>query len=122
MKGSKIAVIGGGFSGLSTACYLAKSGFEVHVFEQHTVTGGRGRYYSENGFTFDMGPSWYWMPDVFERFFNDFNRSLSSYYELIRLDPGYRVFFENDHLDVAADLKLLYERFDAIEQIGRAHV
>ena len=56
-----------------------------------------------------------WMPDVFERFFNDFNRSLSSYYELIRLDPGYRVFFENDHLDVAADLKLLYERFDAIE-------
>ena len=115
MKGPKIAVIGGGFSGLSTACYLAKSGFEVHVFEQHAVTGGRGRYYSENGFTFDMGPSWYWMPDVFERFFNDFNRSLSSYYELIRLDPGYRVFFENDHLDVAADLKLLYERFDAIE-------
>lgn len=119
---TKIAVIGGGFSGLSTACYLAKAGYDVHVYEQHAIMGGRGRHYTENGFVFDMGPSWYWMPDVFERFFNDFNRSVASYYHLIRLDPGYRVFFERDALDVPANIEHLFACFEAIEPGSAAHL
>ena len=74
MSKKRIAIIGAGFSGLSSACYLAKQGFEVTVYEKHDVIGGRSRSYSEQGFTFDMGPSWYWMPDVFEKFFGDFGK------------------------------------------------
>jgi len=88
----------------------------------HDVFGGRGRHYTENGFVFDMGPSWYWMPDVFERFFNDFNRSVANYYHLIRLDPGYRVFFESDALDVSANIEQLYACFEAIEPGSAAHL
>ena len=69
----KIAVIGAGISGLSASSYLAKAGHEVHVFEKHNQPGGRARQFTtDNGFTFDMGPSWYWMPDVMEGFFADF--------------------------------------------------
>lgn len=65
----KIAVIGSGFSGLSTSAYLASAGYEVHVFEKNEVAGGRARQFrTETGYVFDMGPSWYWMPDVFEKF------------------------------------------------------
>ena len=77
-----ISIIGAGFSGLSAACYLAKWGYNVTVYEKHDTVGGRARMYTENGFSFDMGPSWYWMPDVFERFFNDFGKKVSDYYEL----------------------------------------
>ena len=74
MKKKKVAIIGAGFSGLSAACYLAKWGHEVSVYEKHNSVGGRARSYSEDGFLFDMGPSWYWMPDVFEKFFGDFGK------------------------------------------------
>ena len=74
MNKNKIAIIGAGFSGISAACYLAKSGYEVTVFEKHETLGGRCRSYTEDGFVFDMGPSWYWMPDVFEKFFADFGK------------------------------------------------
>ncbi len=115
MSKTKIAIIGAGYSGLSAACYLAKWGYEVTVYEKHTAIGGRARSFAEEGFVFDMGPSWYWMPDVFERFFADFNKKVSDYYHLVRLSPGYRVFFKDDFLDVPASLEELYKVFESIE-------
>ena len=115
MSKKKIAIIGAGFSGLSSACYLAKEGFDVTVYEKHDSIGGRSRSYTENGFVFDMGPSWYWMPDVFEKFFNDFDKKVSDYYNLVRLSPGYRVFFEDDKLDVPANIEELYALFEHYE-------
>jgi phytoene desaturase len=87
----KVNIIGSGFSSLSAACYLAQAGYEVEVFEKNKTVGGRARQFSEDGFTFDMGPSWYWMPDVFERFFADFNKKPSDYYELVKLSPAYEI-------------------------------
>ncbi len=110
-----VSIIGAGFSGLSAACYLAKAGCQVSVYEKHDSVGGRARSYTENGFVFDMGPSWYWMPDVFERFFNDFGKSVSDYYTLQRLDPGYRIFFEAGSMDVPASLEELYQLFESTE-------
>jgi phytoene desaturase len=92
MKGQKAIVIGSGFSGLSAASFLARDGFRVKVFEKNSLPGGRARKFESDGFTFDMGPSWYWMPDVFERFFGEFGKSSSDFYELKRLDPSYRIF------------------------------
>ncbi len=88
-----VSVIGGGFSSLSAACYLAKAGFQVEVFEKNATIGGRARQYKEAGFTFDIGPTWYWMPDVFEKFFSDFGKKPSDYYQLEKLDPAYKVVF-----------------------------
>ena len=110
-----VSIIGAGFSGLSAACYLAKAGCTVTVYEKHDSIGGRARSYTENGFVFDMGPSWYWMPDVFERFFNDFGKSVADYYTLQRLDPGYRIFFESGSMDVPASLEELYQLFETTE-------
>ena len=90
----KIFIIGSGFSSLSAACYLSKEGFEVHVFEKNDLIGGRARQFKSKGFTFDMGPSWYWMPDVFEKFFNDFGKSAKDFYQLKKLNPAYRVIFD----------------------------
>ena len=89
----KVIIIGSGFSSLSSACYLAKKGYQVDVFEKNNSLGGRARQFKQDGFTFDMGPSWYWMPDIFERFFNDFDKNPSDYYNLKRLDPAYEVYF-----------------------------
>jgi len=89
---AKIAVIGAGFSGLSAAAYLSEAGHEVHVFEKNATAGGRARQLETNeGYLFDMGPSWYWMPDVFERFFNDFGYQTSDWYSLKLLDPSFDV-------------------------------
>lgn len=115
MEKKKVAVIGAGFSGLSSACYLAKAGFDVTVYEKHSVVGGRSRSYTDDGFVFDMGPSWYWMPDVFEKFFNDFGKKVSDYYDLVRLSPGYRVFFSDDQMDIPANLEELYQLFEKYE-------
>jgi phytoene desaturase len=115
MSSKKIAIIGAGFSGLSASCYLAKAGYEVTVYEKHHELGGRARSYSEDGFTFDMGPSWYWMPDVFEKFFSDFGKKVSDYYDLIRLSPGYRVYFKDDFFDVPATIDELYLLFEKYE-------
>ncbi len=112
----KVAVIGSGFSGLATACYLAKSGFEVTVLEKHDRVGGRARQFSQNGFTYDMGPSWYWMPDIFEKFFSDFGKKVSDYYELERLSPSYRIYFEDGPLDIPSDIDELYALFDKLEK------
>ena len=99
----KAVVIGSGFAGLSAASFMAKAGWQVTVLEKHVMPGGRGRLYKEDGFTFDMGPSWYWMPDVFERYFNQFGKKVSDYYHLIRLDPSYRVYYPDAPIDIPAN-------------------
>ena len=112
----KVVVIGSGFAGLSAACNLAADGFEVTVLEKNSVPGGRARQYKADGFVFDMGPSWYWMPDVFEQFFARFGKKVSDYYTLQRLDPSYVVWFgPGDRMDVPAqmsDLEAMFERYE----------
>ncbi len=118
-----VAVIGAGFSGLSTAACLAKAGYDVTVFEKLNQPGGRARQLSENGFAFDMGPSWYWMPDVFEKFFQLFGKKTADFYDLKRLDPSYRIFFsEDDVLDVPAGEKQLFELFERREAGSAVHL
>ncbi|MGB1315136.1 MAG: phytoene desaturase family protein [Chitinophagales bacterium] len=117
MLNKNISIIGSGFSSLSTACYLAQAGFEVNVYEKNAQLGGRARQYSKDGFLFDMGPTWYWMPDVFDNFFADFGKKTSDYYALEKLDPGYRVYFgENDFIDIDAVLEKIFTSFEAIEK------
>jgi phytoene desaturase len=112
----RVAVIGSGFAGLSAACSLAKEGYEVVVFEKNPTPGGRARKFEADGFNFDMGPSWYWMPEVFENFFNQFGKTTSDFYQLIRLDPSYRIFFgENDLLDLPAGALALQTLFESME-------
>ena len=111
----KAIVIGSGFSGLAVSSFLAKDGWDVTVLEKHSLPGGRARKMEVNGFTFDMGPSWYWMPDVFERYFAQFGKKVSDYYQLHRLDPSYRVYFKNDILDIAADYEQLKASFEKLE-------
>lgn len=111
----KVVVIGSGFAGLSAASFMARAGWDVQVIEKHNTPGGRARQFSANGFTFDMGPSWYWMPDVFERYFNQFGKKTSDYYGLTRLDPSYRIYYNDGPLDVPADYNALRELFESIE-------
>jgi phytoene desaturase len=118
---NKIAVIGSGFSGLSASCFLAQAGFEVTVFEKNSSPGGRARKFEAQGFTFDMGPSWYWMPDVFEEFFGYFGKKPADYYDLVRLDPSYRIVYSHtDKLDIPAGIDKLCHIFDSLEP-GSSH-
>lgn len=94
---------------------MAKYGWKVTVLEKHDTPGGRARQLKAEGFTFDMGPSWYWMPDVFERFFNSFGKKVSDYYTLHRLDPSFRIYFGNKEINVPADYNALKELFESIE-------
>ncbi len=87
-----VIVIGSGFAGLSAACFMAKEGWQVTVLEKNHTPGGRARQLKESGFVFDMGPSFYWMPDVFERYFAQFGKKTTDYYSLLRLDPSYRIY------------------------------
>lgn len=113
----KVAVIGAGFSGLAAAVKLAHLGYDVKVFEKNSIPGGRARKYEKNGFLFDMGPSWYWLPDVYEHFFNQFGKTASDYYELKRLDPSYRVFYsKEDHADIPAGKENVINFFESIEK------
>ena len=112
-----ICVIGSGFAGISAATYLANLGHNVYVLEKNSTHGGRARKFSSKGFTFDMGPSWYWMPDVFEKFFKDFDKNINDYINLKRLDPSYRVYFSNDEkIDIPADYESLKELFESLEE------
>jgi phytoene desaturase len=111
-----IVVIGAGFAGMSAACVLAKAGFKVTILEKNDQPGGRARVWKKDGFTFDMGPSWYWMPDVFENFFAVFGKSSQDFYALKRLDPAYRVYFgKGDELNVPAKMPALEALFESIE-------
>ncbi len=113
----KVTVIGAGFSGLSAATHLADKGFDVTVLEKNATPGGRARKFDAEGFSFDMGPSWYWMPDVFENYFANFGKSVSDYYELMRLDPSYRIFFgREDIVNIPADIDQLFQLFESIEK------
>jgi phytoene desaturase len=112
----KVVIIGSGFAGLSAACFMARSGWDVSVVEKHNGPGGRARQLKAEGFTFDMGPSWYWMPDVFERFFSCFNKKVSDYYSLKLLDPAYRIYWKNDQTDIPADYEALKKLFETIEK------
>lgn len=112
----KVIVIGSGFAGLSAATCLADKGYEVTLLEKNKVPGGRARKFEAEGFTFDMGPSWYWMPDVFENYFGLFGKKASDYYDLIRLDPSYSVYFgKDDVMEVPAKMEALYELFEQYE-------
>ena len=112
-----IAIIGSGFSSLAASCYLAQQGHKVTIYEKNETIGGRARQFKKEGFTFDMGPSWYWMPDVFERFFNDFNKKSSDYYELIKLNPAYRVYFGvDDFISIYDNLEAIKTTFESIEK------
>ena len=112
----RIIVIGSGLAGMASAAYLAKAGYRVKVIEKNMTYGGRLQTYEEKGFTFDLGPSWYWMPDLFESFFSDFDRKVSDYYSLTRLDPGYRVYFENrEFFDVPENYEKLKINLEKIE-------
>lgn len=112
-----IAVIGAGFAGLSAAAYLAKQGYAVEIFEKNETIGGRARQLRvEEGYTFDMGPSWYWMPDVFEKFFNDFGYTSSDFYKLTLLDPSFSVVFsEDDVMNIPSTYQELKDLFNSIE-------
>lgn len=110
-----VIIIGSGFAGLSAASFMAKAGWKVTVLEKHATAGGRARQFSEAGFTFDMGPSWYWMPDVFERYFQQFGKSVADYYQLKRLDPSYRVYWPDGPVDIPATYEELQALFDQIE-------
>jgi len=119
---SKIHIIGSGFSGLAAAAVLAKKGYDVTIIEKNNQAGGRARLWESKGFTFDMGPSWYWMPDVFENYFALFGKKVSDFYDLKRLDPGYRVYFGKDNfMDIPAnmqELEALFEKYEEGSSIG----
>lgn len=120
---AKIAVIGSGFSGLSAAAYLSFAGNEVHVFEKNDTAGGRARQFTtDNGYLFDMGPSWYWMPDVYERFFNDFGFSVSDFYDLTLLDPSFDVVYKDEKISIPEDFSSLCDLFESIEKGSAAQL
>lgn len=113
---SRISIIGAGFSGLSAAAYLAAAGHEVHVYEKNALAGGRARQLiTDNGYTFDMGPSWYWMPEVFENFFRDFGFRASTFYDLTLLDPAFEIVFPDDTMQIPADYQALRNLFESLE-------
>lgn len=115
-KPQRVIVIGSGFAGLSAATQLAHQGYDVTILEKNSVPGGRARVFSEQGFTFDMGPSWYWMPDVFDDYFARFGKKTSDYYQLVRLDPSYKVIFgPGQQVDLPANMKALRALFESIE-------
>ena len=100
-----IIVVGSGLAGMACASYLAKKNHSVTVIEKNSTYGGRLQSISKNGYTFDSGPSWYWMPDIFDSFFADFGKSTSDFYDLKRINPGYRVYFgDDDTFDLEEDL------------------
>ena len=100
---------------MSSAAYLAQAGYDVNVLEMHDVPGGRGRQWSKDGFTFDLGPSFYWMPDVFETFFSHFGKKSSDYYELRRLDPSYSIYFEDGPMPIPASMDEIEALFERLE-------
>ncbi|WP_292944263.1 phytoene desaturase family protein [Olleya sp. UBA1516] len=114
--GKNIAIIGSGFSALSASCYLAQSGHNVTIFEKNSTVGGRCRQLKKEGFTFDIGPSWYWMPDIFDKFFADFNKKTSDFYQLDKLSPAYKIFFKDDEITIGDTLEKICIEFERIEK------
>lgn len=115
MSKKKVIIIGAGFAGLSAAAFMAKAGWSVMVLEKHPTPGGRARQWIEKGFTFDMGPSWYWMPDVFERYFAQFGKKVSDYYKLTRLEPSYRIYWKDGNTDIPANYEAFRNLLESME-------
>lgn len=113
--GKNCIVIGSGFASLSAACYLAKGGWHVTIFEKNNSVGGRASQFTKDGFTFDMGPSWYWMPDIFDKFFADFDKQTSEYYQLDKLSPAYKIFFSDDIITIGDSMEKICMEFERIE-------
>ena len=112
----KVIVIGAGFSGLAAATGLADKGYDVTILEKNSMAGGRARVFEAEGFTFDMGPSWYWMPDIFDNYFAKFNKKTSDYYDLVRLDPSYAVILAgNETIALPAGVDKLEALFEEME-------
>jgi phytoene desaturase len=118
----KIVVIGSGFSSLSAACYLAKAGFEVSLYEKNGTLGGRCRQLIKSGFTFDIGPSWYWMPDIFDKFFADFGKKRSDYYALDKLSPAYKIFFADEVVTIGDTMDKIALEFERLEKGSAIHL
>jgi phytoene desaturase len=119
----KITIIGSGFSALAASCYLAKEGFDVTILEKNTTVGGRARQLCKEGFTFDIGPTWYWMPDVFEKFFADFGKKPSDYYHLDKLNPAYEVYFDTvDSIKIPDNLPDILDIFEKEEKGSSGHL
>ena len=112
---SSVIIVGSGFAGLSAASFMAKAGWKVTVIEKNSTPGGRAQQLNEKGFSFDMGPSWYWMPDVFESYFEKFGKKVPDYYSLKRLDPSYRVYWNDSFTDVPADYNAFKKMVDEFE-------
>jgi phytoene desaturase len=118
-----ITIIGSGFSALAASCYLAKEGFDVTILEKNNTVGGRARQLVKEGFTFDIGPTWYWMPDVFEKFFADFDKKPSDYYHLDKLNPAYEVYFDKvDSIKIPDNLSEILTIFEKEETGSAAHL
>jgi len=118
-----IIIIGSGFSSLSSACHLANAGYKVTILEKNSTIGGRARKFEKDGFKFDMGPTWYWMPDVFEKFFKDFKKKPSDYYQLQRLTPAYQVYFGKDNaITIPGSLNEIFDVFEEEEEGSSKHL
>ncbi|HWS60971.1 MAG TPA: NAD(P)/FAD-dependent oxidoreductase, partial [Flavobacterium sp.] len=118
-----ITIIGSGFSSLAASCYLAKEGYDVTILEKNNTIGGRARQLVKEGFTFDIGPTWYWMPDVFEKFFADFGKHPSDYYHLDKLNPAYVVYFDAlDTIQIPDNLTDILEIFEIQEKGSSKHL
>jgi len=119
----KVVVLGSGISSLSAGSFLAKEGYDVTLLEKNDSIGGRARKFEKDGFVFDMGPSWYWMPDVFERFYQQFGKTTADFYDLKRLDPSYRIFWQDgEHTDIPAEMSKLEDWFEELEAGSSKHL
>ena len=118
----KVVIIGSGFSSLSASCYLAKMGYDVSIYEKNDTIGGRARQIVKEGFTFDIGPSWYWMPDIFDKFFAEFGKKTSDYYQLDKLSPAYRIFFSDDIITIGDSMDKICVEFERIEAGSSKHL
>ena len=117
MEKKKIVIIGAGFSSLSASCYLAKMGCAVTILEKNKHVGGRAQQLHKDGFVFDMGPTFYWMPDVFDKFFNDFGKTTDEYYQITQLDPGYEVYAGvMNSICIAANFETIVKTFEDKEK------
>lgn len=122
-KNQRVVVIGSGFAGLSAASVLAKEGYQVTILEKNDQPGGRARIWEQDGFKFDMGPSWYWMPDVFDNYFALFGKKTSDFYDLKRLDPGYQIYFgKDDVMEIPASMEKLEQLFEQEEPESSANL
>ncbi len=117
-KQKKVIVIGAGIGGIATACLLAKKGYSVTVLEKNSKPGGRATIFEEKGYMFDMGPSWYMMPDIFEHFFMLMEEKITDHLSLKRLSPSYRIFLKSErkHYDFYSDLEKTVETFESLEK------